>query len=88
MPTPSTNCHDRACGPAQAMSCASISAAAAQPKASGTPRARPAVTAVSPRLSQASRRSSSRPAVHTNSITAQAAMAPSCAITSGVNTAW
>jgi len=88
MPTPAMNCHDVADAPIQLRSWASIRPAASAPNSSGTPIARLAVVALSRRLAQASCRSSSIPAIHTNTITAHAAMPLSARLTSGLNTRW
>ncbi len=73
MPTPSTNCQVNARAPTQP-GAASIAAAAGQPKSSGMPSARPAVMLLSRLCCQACDRSSSMPAIHTNSITAHQTM--------------
>ncbi len=85
MPTPSTNCQVCARGPIQP-SAMSRPAAARQPKSSGVPSASPAVMVLSRRCAQAFFRSSSMPAIITNSITAHQAMPFSDWTTAGVNT--
>jgi hypothetical protein len=89
MPMPSTNCHAAAFGPSQPAPPVRASSARATrlPSAIGTTIARPAVMAVSPRRCQAWRRSSSSPAMNTNSITAHQARPLRLCTTAGVNTA-
>ena len=65
---------DVAGGPIQPPLNASMSAAAPQPKSSGTPSARPAVMLVSARCRHALCKSSSMPATQTKIITAHCAM--------------
>jgi len=85
MPMPVTNCQSRALAPIQPGE-PSMPIAARAPNSSGTPRARPAVTPLSKRCSQALRRSSSMPAIQTKTITAHQAMPFSAWITGGAKT--
>ena len=73
MPTPTTNCQVIAFGPTQPLN-PSMPMAATQPNTSGVPSANPAVMVLSRRCAQAFFRSSSMPAIITNSITAHQAM--------------
>ena len=85
MPTPAMNCQVSARGPIQP-GITSIAAAAMQPNSSGMPNAKPAATELSRLWVQAAFRSSSMPAIQTNSITAHQAMPLSDWITAGLKT--
>ena len=74
MPTPSTNCQDWPCDPNQHSFQTRRSTAAKLPVSSGVPSARPAAMVVSRRFAQTCARSSSIPAIQTNSMTAHQAM--------------
>ena len=85
MPTPMTNCQVTALGPIHP-GYSSRPTAATQPSARGVPSASPAVMPLSLRCCQAWLKSSSMPAIQTNTITAHQAMPLSNWITWGLKT--